>query len=101
MQQWYQCCGVSNWRCQLGRRIVFRPLTGAPINKGSTLFYITQTLHPFSGGTHKPVLLTVLGLARDRTILIFPLPEVTKCDLLLFFAVTVQMGHDIRNSLKW
>jgi len=79
---------------------VFRPLTGASINKGSTLFYITQALHPSSGGTNKPVLLTVLGLERDRTVLIFPLPEMTMCDKLLFLAVTVQMGHDIRNSLK-
>jgi hypothetical protein len=63
-------------------------------------FYIAQVLHPSSGGTNKPVLLIVLGLARDRTIFIFPLPEVTICDMLLFLAVTVQMGHDIRNSLK-
>jgi len=75
-------------------------LTGAPIKKCSTLFYITQALHPSSGGTNKPVLLTVLGLARDKTILILPLPEMTKCDLLLFLAVTVQMRHDIRNILK-
>jgi len=37
-------------------------LTGAAINKGCTLFYITQALHPSSGGTNKPVLLTVPGL---------------------------------------
>jgi hypothetical protein len=63
-------------------------------------FYITQALHPCSGGTNKPVLLTVLGLARDRTILIFSLPEVTMYDVLLILAVTIQMGHDMRNSLK-
>jgi len=75
-------------------------LTGAPINKASTLFYITQALPPSSGGTNKPTLLTMLGLEQDRTILIFPLPEMTICDMLLFLAVTVQMGHEIRNSLK-
>jgi hypothetical protein len=42
----------------------------------------------------------VLGLARDRTILIFPLPRVTMYDMLLILAITVQMGHDISNSLK-
>jgi hypothetical protein len=62
--------GVSNWGCQFGRCIVFHPFTVVPINKGSNLFYIPQALHPSSGGTNKPVLLTVLGLARDRTILI-------------------------------
>jgi hypothetical protein len=63
-------------------------------------FYIIQALHSSSGGTNKPVLLTVLGLARDRTILIFPLPEVTIYDMLQILAVTVQMGHDISKSLK-
>ena len=63
-------------------------------------FYITQALHRSSGGTNKHVLLTVLGLARDRTFLIFPLPEVTIYDMLLILAVTVQMGHDISNSQK-
>jgi hypothetical protein len=63
-------------------------------------FYITQALHPSSGGTNKPALLTVLGLARNRTVLIFPLHEVTMYDMLLILAVTIQMGHDISNSLK-
>jgi hypothetical protein len=90
---------VWNWGCQLGRRIVFRPLTGAPINKGSTLFYITQALHPSSGGT-KQTCITDSAWTWDRTVLIFPLPEMTMCDMPLFLAVTVQMGHDIRNSLE-
>jgi hypothetical protein len=33
--------GVTNWGCQLGRHVVFRPLTGAPINKGSTVLHYT------------------------------------------------------------
>lgn len=79
-------------------------LLGPPPTKAALFslcqFYITQALHPSSGGTNKPVLLTVLGLARDRTILIFPLPRVTMYDMLLILAITVQMGHDISNSLK-
>ena len=64
--------GVWNWGCQLGRHIVFHPLTGAAINRDSTLIYITQALHPSSGGTNKPLLLTVLGLERDRTVHLSP-----------------------------
>jgi hypothetical protein len=86
--------GMSTWKAHC-----FPSIDWSPINKGSTQYYITQALHPSSGGTNKPVLLTVLGLARDKTVLIFPLPEMTKCDMLLL-AVTIQMGHDIRNSLK-
>jgi len=90
--------GVSNWGCQFARCIVFHPFTGAPINKGSTLF--TVSILYYTGITNKPVLLTVLELARDRTILIFPLPDVIMYDMLLILAVTVQMGHDISSSLK-
>jgi len=70
--------GGWNWGYQLGRRIIFCPLTGAAINKGCTLFYITQALHPSSGGTNKPVLLTVPGLlhhTRHITVGRTPLDE--------------------------
>lgn len=95
---------VSNWGRQLEGALfsihLLEPQSTNAAHFSLCQFYITQALHPSSGGTNKPVLLTVLGLVRERTILIFPLTEVTMYDMLLILAVTVQMGHDIRNSLK-